>query len=134
MKQKTKDIMLAWTEALRSGDFEQGGAALEDGGKFCCLGVGCRVAGDPTRGLRSTWGLPPYLGRFSMALDDAGRLMDSDLIESGESGHMTNAVSLNDDLGYSFEEIASIIDQNVAAKLGLDAELDLAKVEPENAS
>lgn len=42
----------AWIEALRSGNYEQGHAALHTliGGKhaYCCLGVACEIAGVPT--------------------------------------------------------------------------------------
>lgn len=38
-----------WVEALRSGEYEQGKHNFELGGKFCCLGVLCKVAGKPTR-------------------------------------------------------------------------------------
>jgi hypothetical protein len=36
-----------WVEALRSGEYEQGSDALYKGGKYCCLGVACVVAGIP---------------------------------------------------------------------------------------
>lgn len=34
-----------WVEALRSGKYEQGQLALQNGNKFCCLGVACEVSG-----------------------------------------------------------------------------------------
>ena len=34
-----KEIKTKWTEALRSGEYEQGRHCLLNGGKFCCLGV-----------------------------------------------------------------------------------------------
>lgn len=33
-----------WLTALRSGNYAQGEAALNQGGKFCCLGVLCDIA------------------------------------------------------------------------------------------
>lgn len=33
-----------WVEALRSGEYEQGTQTLEKEGKYCCLGVLCKVA------------------------------------------------------------------------------------------
>lgn len=39
------DLKAKWLEALRSGKYEQGRGALLDGGKYCCLGVLCEVAG-----------------------------------------------------------------------------------------
>lgn len=40
MKQALKD---QWTAALRGGEYEQGRGRLYGEGKFCCLGVLCRV-------------------------------------------------------------------------------------------
>lgn len=34
-----------WIEALRSGDYMQGRSALNERGRFCCLGVLCEAAG-----------------------------------------------------------------------------------------
>jgi hypothetical protein len=42
-----EEVKTLWTEALRSGEFEQGRGALTviDGGdRYCCLGVLCKVA------------------------------------------------------------------------------------------
>ena len=38
------DIAKQWVEALRSGDYVQGGGALRRDGKHCCLGVLCDLA------------------------------------------------------------------------------------------
>lgn len=38
-KTMDKEIKTKWTEALRSGEYEQGRHRLFKGGKFCCLGV-----------------------------------------------------------------------------------------------
>jgi hypothetical protein len=43
MKKSKADI---WVAALLSGEYEQGsGALLSSDGKYCCLGVGCKVMG-----------------------------------------------------------------------------------------
>jgi len=39
-----KANMLLWVQALESGEFEQGTAALRQDDKFCCLGVACELA------------------------------------------------------------------------------------------
>jgi hypothetical protein len=39
-----QEIKAAWVSALRSGEYEQGEAALQVGNKFCCLGVLCDIA------------------------------------------------------------------------------------------
>jgi hypothetical protein len=38
-----------WVAALRSGDYQQGTGNLDYMGKFCCLGVACRLTDIPTR-------------------------------------------------------------------------------------
>lgn len=43
------ELKFKWTSALRSGEYKQGKGYLEDDGKFCCLGVLCKVAGLPTK-------------------------------------------------------------------------------------
>lgn len=37
----------AWIAALRSGDYAKGIGAMYHNGKYCCLGVACRVMGVP---------------------------------------------------------------------------------------
>lgn len=39
-----KENIQKWVDALRSGLYPQGYNYLEQNGKFCCLGVACRVA------------------------------------------------------------------------------------------
>jgi hypothetical protein len=41
------ELKAKWVAALRSGEYVQGTAYLESDGKFCCLGVLCRVASIP---------------------------------------------------------------------------------------
>lgn len=36
-----RDIATKWTEALRSGKYQQGSGVLRKGSAFCCLGVLC---------------------------------------------------------------------------------------------
>lgn len=43
MEKLPKEFKDKWIAALRSGKYEQGKSALESNGKFCCLGVACRV-------------------------------------------------------------------------------------------
>lgn len=38
-----------WLNALRSGEYEQGRRYLENDGKFCCLGVKCKLDVDAGR-------------------------------------------------------------------------------------
>lgn len=124
-----KDIVQKWVDALRSGDYRQTRGRLqrtvaksddvvygssEPG--FCCLGVLCEIAvadgvienlgpdsdGDiqyGAAGSRSTVG--PTIDIYDW-LDETG----------GELGRL-NLVSLNDDEGYSFEQIAEVLETEI---------------------
>lgn len=39
-----KEVMQKWVKALRSGEFAQAKAQLENCGTYCCLGVLCKLA------------------------------------------------------------------------------------------
>ena len=43
-----QELKAKWLEALRGGKYEQGKGKFELRGKFCCLGVLCIAAGQPT--------------------------------------------------------------------------------------
>lgn len=43
-----KELKAKWIAALRSGEFKQGREYFERYEKFCCLGVLCKVSGNPT--------------------------------------------------------------------------------------
>ena len=38
-----------WLKALRGGEYKQGKTKLHSDGKYCCLGVACRIAGASTK-------------------------------------------------------------------------------------
>lgn len=40
-----RENIAKWVAALRSGEYEQGRAALRRGNDFCCLGVACDISG-----------------------------------------------------------------------------------------
>ena len=44
----TPELKAKWLAALRSGEYVQGTGHFEKDRKFCCLGVLCKVAGEPT--------------------------------------------------------------------------------------
>lgn len=43
-----RQLKQKWIEALRSGEYQQGRYSFELNDAFCCLGVLCKVAGQPT--------------------------------------------------------------------------------------
>lgn len=97
-----------WVKALRSGKYKQGSGALYDAGKYCCIGVLCRVAGGKVH------------ERNSVKIDDKAihYLLTPALRERfglPESQELALA-HMNDGLGVqkkNFSEIASYIEANL---------------------
>jgi hypothetical protein len=89
-----KEIRDRWVTALRSGEYEQGIARFERGGRFCCLGVLCDVIGEPPNS-------PSGSGQWSLVRD----LLD------GIDPH--DLAYLNDNERLGFPEIAEWIDAHV---------------------
>lgn len=85
-----------WIEALRSGEYEQGKFSFELGGRFCCLGVLCRVMGQSTKE-------PGGIGDNWMAV--------SDVIPDGDT--QRDLWRMNDIQDKSFDEIADYIEKNL---------------------
>lgn len=89
-----------WVKALRSGKFEQGDMLLKDkDGNFCCLGVLCAIS-KKVRDQTFEWdNLQGYLsdeGGTSVILDES----------------MQNTLSIMNDRGCSFKQIASYIERS----------------------
>jgi hypothetical protein len=84
-----------WMTALRSGDYPQTTGSFESCGKFCCLGVLCKVASEPTRVAEfSNWSF------VNTAIGDDNIIGD--------------LIVMNDDDGASFSEIADYIEREIA--------------------
>lgn len=104
-----------WTDALRSGKYQQGKSALCEDGRFCCLGVACEVyqehVGDlsvvvDNNGMRNYDDeeyMPPSKVTRWLGIATAG---DLSTMVSGYS----SLVALNDSASYTFEQIADVID------------------------
>lgn len=118
------EVKAKWVAALRSGKFEQGRTALafqtDDGAtQYCCLGVLCEVLGvdkQPTR-IDGRYGFfvaedrPRERHYLPPAVAQAAGL-DSTDPEVNESCNGRNPVSLSylNDKGYTFEQIAQLIE------------------------
>ena len=109
------DIKKLWVEALRSGKYEQGMARLHRAsGAFCCLGVLCDLAVKAEV-------IPPPSRAYCGAADEhyiydgsAAYLPDSVATWAAletQGVFTTTLVSYNDTRGYSFEQIANIIEE-----------------------
>ena len=120
-----RDIAHRWVAALRSGKFRQGRRQLRrnfgDGqNEFCCLGVLCELAvadgvippyDNPACGYRS------YDGAINLtpsAVMEWAGLTRSNGFYPSRSGEWTQPpLSIQNDNGKSFVEIADIIEANI---------------------
>lgn len=88
-----------WVEALRSGEYKQGKLDFERNGRFCCLGVLCKIAGKPTNiDGQSNWG-------FIYEAFGPGEIDDPE-------GRRWPLIRMNDG-GRSFAEIADYIEAHL---------------------
>jgi hypothetical protein len=103
-----KEIANKWAAALRSGKYEQTTQTLQDGEGFCCLGVLCKLA--ESNGVNITTNDGILEGND---LSDQNATVNWSDIQScnGEFGHWDNLAELNDEEGYSFNQIADIIEK-----------------------
>lgn len=85
-----------WVEALRSGKYLQTQHQLKDDVGFCCLGVLCDIQGADFEAIREEY------GTLSLSVNPAKYL---DGVES------TSRLSLMNDNGSSFDEIAEFIEK-----------------------
>jgi hypothetical protein len=99
-----KQLKSAWIKALRSRKFKQTNSELQAGNKYCCLGVLCRVA--QKKGLE-VFEEDGELegGSLEDQPDEIASLLDAE--------HQSTLISMNDDLGRKFYEIARWIEKNV---------------------
>jgi hypothetical protein len=112
-----KEIKGKWIDALRSGKYKQGTKILRRNDEYCCLGVLCDIV-DPE-------GWTPLLGFL-----DEGKYIHHGALEHPDDtvvkvtglkdrigslekvvGCSANLISLNDNAGYTFEQIADIIEE-----------------------
>lgn len=124
-----KEIKQKWIEALRSGKYKQGTAALRkkdylQKGKpeFCCLGVLCEIAikegviKDPKKYDRyyNTYLYPEIYGDQLLPLKVVkwAGLEDVNPSVIGPLGKTTSLADLNDK-GFNFTEIADLIEQKL---------------------
>ena len=122
------EIKKQWTDALRSGEFEQGKDQLTNNGKYCCLGVlyelHSRVSGLQWNTLNPQEGMGGrYCGETALlpreviiwaGLEGQCRWFDEaknvgQPCDVSYVGKMNSLTQLNDD-GVSFVDIANIIE------------------------
>ena len=120
----TKEVRELWVKTLLSGEYEQGTDYLQKDGKFCCLGVLCEIA--VKKGV-----IPePMLRRDVREFGEGFRDVESLFYGYGEHDNKElpkivrdwvglgtgngayvdgNCLAHNNDNGYSFKQIAEII-------------------------
>ena len=115
-----KEIAKMWSDALRSGRFEQttGSLSRTDRNAHCCLGVLCELAVESGADVEITqttlstqydgevMHLPPAVMQWAGIHTAAGFL-----ISNRDDSRVPSLVSLNDN-GMGFGKIADIIDDN----------------------
>lgn len=98
-----------WLSALRSKKFKQGTHALQAEGKYCCLGVACRIM-HPKLKISPELGL---LNEFTMKIKVPEILKGNVLSwQPNYNPIVDKLVSMNDN-GKSFKEIADFIEEEL---------------------
>lgn len=107
MSKLKPEIKKKWTDALRSGEYEQGTGALKTHGeKYCCLGVLCDVLDSDRWGTDGTWSnswsaLPSHEWLNLFASGDDYSDIQNDLMNMNDNGEFT------------FSDIADWIDKHL---------------------
>ena len=104
-----------WLEALRNGDYEQGKRRLKQGDNYCCLGVLCDILKDEVGGkwVNNRFEVEDKI-RFGCLPDKVVNYCQLDyklpLVKIDN-----NEISLSElnDTGYTFNEIADIIEEQL---------------------
>ena len=111
-----------WIAALRSGEFKQGKDRLRTDDRFCCLGVACELAAregiiDKGKGERMDSGLTRYqYGSYELYYGEGKyqylpRLVCDWLgLNTSEGGYNQTSLTVLNDEGATFEEIAAVIE------------------------
>jgi hypothetical protein len=123
------EIRKRWTDALRSGEYQQGEGFLYVDGTFCCLGVLCDLHSKETGTKWERYNLhsdepddkcvktyydtdsylPPEVRDWADLPTDIGQQFGRDAAYNTEDG-ISNLIELNDG-GIPFTEIANVIER-----------------------
>lgn len=100
MKKLPVEFKQKWVLALRSGNYRQGQGYLHNSGYYCCLGVAARCAGVS----RAEMGDCEFIPKSCVLVPE---------ILWGMSGLPNDLIRMNDKLGWTFNQIADWIEENL---------------------
>lgn len=103
-----EEVAKAWTEALRSGKYEQGHHRLRreviDGHVYCCLGVLCDISN------LHTWNSQTYGVPSEGLLPQTVQNWSGMKTKNGGNIPKIRTLSEQNDFGHTFDQIADFID------------------------
>lgn len=125
-----KEIASQWCAALRSGDYKQGTGVLHNtsNNTYCCLGVLCDIYQREGNKFDTVsvglWGVETYNGfenlpatyfdgRCDVLPEVVMKWADISCSSGSFDDDLYNLAALNDADGLTFEEIATVIEENV---------------------
>lgn len=105
-----------WFQALESGEYKQGRNVLQNFGRYCCLGVACRVYEKYVlKPKGESLKIPNYRADLRSPFDvvrDWLGLYDWFGAPRNYTNNLNSCVVMNDDKKLSFPEIAKILREN----------------------
>lgn len=104
----TKKEITNWCNALRSGEYKQTRGALQDEDGFCCLGVLCKTQ-IPEDKLKFRYSSSYLYGVVSSCQPNAKKWMKG-IDTSFEELTSQDLIDLNDNLNFTFDEIADLLE------------------------
>jgi len=113
-----KDQVYIWLEALRSGKYTQTNGALQNSHGFCCLGLACKVI-IPADEQKIEDG---YLrGLYPGYQTSAPKWLNNidEYAENSPLGKKRKLSVLNDSDGFSFTQIADVIEEVLKPEMDL---------------
>lgn len=123
-EQASKAVL--WINRLATTRVKQGTGQLGDRSNgYCCLGYGCKILGiefnsdDPdSRGFMEQIGMRSVGGNFDEPIVDIGIHNDD----------ATSLIDLNDDQGFSFRRISTVIKKKIDELFEEDVSLEIHKI------
>ena len=118
-----KRVKKLWVAALRSGKYRQAKGALKKrNGAHCCLGVLCDLYSKEKKDLSFVWegdeyyfdnrtDAPSMSVRKWAGLDSNDEAVFTSV--TGPNGRKLSLIDLNDEQGYTFEQIAEVIERDL---------------------